>query len=95
MKTFSTLFTLLLLAAPAMAKTNLMTECRYGEQLRVIEVVYSSEAAVPCEVTYTKETGTEVLWRAYNQEGYCEEKASSLVSKQQEWGWQCQEVNTP
>ncbi len=80
------------LATTALAKANTMTECRQAGQMRVIEVIYTGEGEVPCEVTYTKESGTEVLWSAAGEVGYCEEKAAALVDKQRGWGWQCDEV---
>jgi len=91
----SLLFTLitLALASSAMAQANTMTECRNSGQLRVIEVIYTGEGSVPCEVTYTKESGTEVLWRAEGEVGYCEDKAASLVTKQRGWGWECTDIN--
>ena len=89
------LFTILILTmtSPVFAQQNTMTECRHGEQLRVIEVIYPNDSPVPCEVTYTKESGTEVLWRAMGEVGYCEEKAANLVAKQRGWGWQCEDID--
>ena len=64
--------------------------CTHGNSERLISVVYLSEQAkLPCEVQYTKNGETQILWNAMNQQGYCEEKAQAFVEKQRGWGWQC------
>lgn len=63
--------------------------CRHGKQERIIEVAYLTEASVPCEVRYSKNEETQVLWNAANEEGYCEKQARAFVEKQEGWGWQC------
>ncbi|MBI1887584.1 MAG: hypothetical protein HYS19_04325 [Nitrosomonadales bacterium] len=65
--------------------------CKQGNQERVINIVYANAgAAVPCEVTYTKEDGTtQSLWQAQNVAGYCEDNAAAFVEKQRGWGWDC------
>ena len=68
------------------------TLCKFGEQERKIEIVYSQGTPVPCEVHYTKPSGTQILWKAEGEVGYCESKASALVEKQQGWGWACEAV---
>ncbi len=84
----ATACTSVLLATPLLA--NETYTCTHGNQERQISVVYANEGqAVPCEVTYTKLSGTESLWQAQNQEGYCEEKAAAFVEKQRAWGWDC------
>ena len=77
-----------------MAKDNQSTVCSHGDQIRIIEVVYSGENNVPCSVQYTKEEGTQTLWSAANTEGYCESKAADFVEKQKGWGWSCEQVTT-
>ena len=94
MKKLIALTSLTLLASSAMAIENSKTVCTHDAETRVIEVVYRGEAAVPCEVQYTKSTGTQTLWNAQNAEGYCEEKAQAFVEKQQGWGWDCQAAAT-
>lgn len=68
-------------------------ECTSGDLLRRIEIVYSGDAAVPCEVQYVKETeapGTrETLWDAQNESGFCEARAQELVTRLQSLGWSC------
>jgi hypothetical protein len=65
--------------------------CTSGNMERKIEVVYLGAVTVPCEVRYTKEGNTEVLWSAETEEGYCDFKASGFVEKHRSWGWECEE----
>ncbi len=74
----------------AHAIDNQKTVCSHGNQTRVIEVVYTTEDDVPCEVRYSKEEGSKTLWSANNLAGYCEEKAAGFVEKQKGWGWSCE-----
>ncbi|MCH2042028.1 MAG: hypothetical protein MK185_15470 [Saccharospirillaceae bacterium] len=90
MKKSLALISLTLLTSATMAIENSKTVCTHDAETRVIEVVYNGESSVPCEVQYTKSTGTQTLWNAQNAEGYCEEKAQAFVAKQQGWGWDCQ-----
>jgi hypothetical protein len=82
------------MSTSAMAIENQTTVCSNGDQIRIIEVVYSGEGIVPCEVQYTKEEGTKTLWSAENSEGYCESKANAFIEKQASWGWSCETVTT-
>jgi len=84
----------LAISATSMAADNIKTVCEHGNQTRIIEVVYTGEGAVPCEVRYSKEEGTQTLWNANNAEGYCEEKATAFVEKQKGWGWNCELAQT-
>lgn len=64
--------------------------CQHADSQRIISVVYTEEGStVPCEVTYEKSTGSQVLWSAQGEEGYCEAKAEAFVEKQRSWGWDC------
>lgn len=65
--------------------------CTQGSMERQIEVVYLGADTVPCDVRYTKEGETKVLWSAQAEEGYCEAKAVEFVEKQRGWGWECAE----
>jgi hypothetical protein len=65
--------------------------CTSGDMERRIEVIYLGAGTVPCEVRYTKNGNTEVLWSAQAEEGYCEAKVSEFVEKQRGWGWECVE----
>lgn len=85
----------LALALPGHADTNHGHVCHRDDAQRLIQVVYLVPGqAVPCEVHYEKDGEREVLWRANNQEGFCEEQARTFVNQQQEWGWQCEAIST-
>jgi hypothetical protein len=82
-------------ATSVQAIDNQKTVCSHGSQTRVIEVAYTSEDNVPCEVRYSKEEGSQTLWSATNKAGFCEEKAAAFVEKQIGWGWACEaSINT-
>lgn len=76
------------------AAENQTTQCQLGDSVRVIEVVYPSGTAVPCEVHYGKDGQSSVLWRASSETGYCEQKAAEFTEKQRGWGWQCERTGT-
>lgn len=80
----------LLLAMIPAAQAGMKSICTHGNESRVIEVVYSSDGPLPCEVHYTKAEGTQVLWSAQNAMGYCEQKAEEFTEKQRNWGWECE-----
>ena len=83
------ILTSILISGSALANEFPTTLCQHGEQQRKIEVVYTQGAQLPCEVHYTKSSGTQVLWKAQGEAGYCEAKATALIEKQKGWGWQC------
>jgi hypothetical protein len=71
-------------------------ECSHGDLKRRVEIVYETGVTVPCEVHYYKDTEApgerQVLWRALQQEGYCEEKTREFVTKLGSWGWTCEQA---
>ena len=80
-------------ASDTHAKSN---TCSLGELTRKITVVYSEPGQlVPCEVLYEKPNESEqhnqkmTLWRAQNEAGYCEAKASEFLRKLENLGWRC------
>lgn len=81
---------LALTATSAQAMENQKTICTHGDQQRIIEIIYTGEGEVPCEVHYTKDSGTQILWQAQGEAGYCEEKAAAFIEKQRGWGWECE-----
>lgn len=87
------LFILLALPPVALAQDSGIYECTIGELTRRVEIVYETGVTVPCEVHYTKETEAPgdvlVLWRALNEEGYCEARTSEFVAKLEAMGWDC------
>ena len=72
---------------------NLVSTCNYGDQVRIITVVYDNEATgKACEVNYEKSTGVQTLWSANTDRDYCMDKAVEFVNKQEGWGWDCSEL---
>ena len=66
--------------------------CSHHDVVREIKVVYEiAGEEVPCAVHYHKAGGEQILWMAQAEAGYCEQKAESFVSKQQGWGWSCEQ----
>ena len=71
-----------------------MYVCKDGSAERTVEVVYSqSGSKVPCEVKYTKASGSQILWSANHEIGYCESKAQAFVTKLDTLGLTCSTVN--
>ena len=69
---------------------NLVSTCNYGDQARIITVVYDNDATdTVCEVTYEKSTGVQTLWTANSDRDYCLDQATAFVQKQEGWGWTC------
>ena len=68
-------------------------QCSMGDQQRRVEILSEPGTSVPCEVHYYKDANApddkEVLWRANNQEGYCESQTEAFIAKLQGWGWDC------
>ena len=81
-----------LVGSPSWAQEDSF-ECRQGELLRSVMIVYDVPGeAVPCQVVYSKPTeGAEdqVLWSAANESGYCEFKAKEFRAQLESWGWVC------
>ncbi|MDX1678647.1 hypothetical protein [Arsukibacterium sp.] len=65
------------------------THCQLGDTVRIIKVVYPQGGLLPCEVHYTKNGTTSVLWQASNEAGYCEQRAADFIEKQRGWGFEC------
>lgn len=86
---FATLFSAIS-ATSVQALENQKTVCSHGNQTRVIEVVYTTDSEVPCEVRYSKEDGMTTPWSANNLAGFCERKAAAFIDKQETWGWACE-----
>ncbi len=81
-------------SAPLCAVESQSTTCRYNNEERKIEIIYTQGAEVPCEVHYSKASGTQVLWSAQAETGFCETKAAGLVDKQKMWGWNCDNASS-
>lgn len=97
MTRLATLMLITCLPLAAMGSENYRYLCQQDSEKREIEVAYLlPDQSVPCEVRYRKnDEEPEVLWRANNQEGFCETKAQQLMEKQAEWGFDCAGENLP
>jgi len=77
----------------ASAQDSNQYQCTMGEHTRRVQIMHETGLSVPCEVQYFKDSETpgetQVLWRALNEEGYCEAKAAAFVVKLAEMGWDC------
>jgi len=67
--------------------------CTNGSLERLVELRYDNPGEpVPCSILYAKPTegvAEQELWRAENEEGYCEAKFEGFVEKLSGWGWSC------
>ena len=81
--------TSLLLSQTSVAETNQVTTCTLDGATRTITIEYPNSTAVPCQVSYTKNGDTNVLWNANIETGYCETNGQAFIEKQRGWGWQC------
>ena len=88
-----TLFVLSILPIGAFAEAGDKYECTVGDLVRRVEIMYETGMTLPCEVHYFKDTEapgeSQVLWRAMNEEGYCETKVAGFIEKLQSSGWTC------
>ena len=84
---------LCLLPAIAFSQGANNFQCSLDEVTRRVEIFYETGVTVPCEVHYYKDTEMpgerQVLWRASNEEGYCEARAAEFVAKLEGMGWTC------
>lgn len=55
--------------------------------------IANRSSKVPCEVKYTKPSGSQILWSANHEVGYCESKATAFAAKLDTLGWSCSKVN--
>lgn len=67
--------------------------CQNAKLTRHVTVFYpDAPAPLPCKVYYSKVSENalpRVLWRAENNEDFCERKAEEFVEKLRSLGWQC------
>lgn len=88
------LSTLVAVSATSVAEptNNYTFVCQLEDSTRRVEVVYLlPDQKVPCEVRYQKDNDElKVLWRADNQEGFCENHAQQLIKQQRDWGFECE-----
>lgn len=83
------------LPATAIAETGAQYQCTAGELVRRVEIMYETGMTLPCEVHYHKDTEapgeSQVLWRAMNEQGYCERKTTEFIEMLESSGWSCDE----
>ena len=88
---------LMSLTAPLLAQQPAGYQCSVDEVTRRVVIYYETGGSVPCEVHYYKDTEEpgvrQVLWRARNEEGFCEARASEFVDKLRSMGWTCWEAS--
>ena len=99
MKTLSFALCSAVLVGTAAAQEPARYSCTSGALTRFIEIKYETGVAVPCEVHYTKpdegQAEPEVLWRALNEEGYCEARTADFIERLRGLSWQCSDAATP
>jgi len=82
-----------MLPSVSLAQDQNSYQCSNGDLQRRVEIAYPAGATVPCEVHYYKDTEApgeqQVLWRAAQEQGYCERKSLEFVAKLTAWGWSC------
>ena len=82
-----------LLPTMAFAQDSNNYQCSLNDLTRRVEIFYETGVTVSCEVHYYKDTEMpgerQVLWRAANEEGYCEAKAAEFIQKLEGMGWSC------
>ncbi len=85
-----------LLTTAAVAQEPARYSCTSGALTRFVEIKYETGVTVPCEVHYTKpdenQAEPEVLWRALNEEGYCEARTADFIERLRGLGWQCSDA---
>jgi hypothetical protein len=90
-----TVLSIVLTAIPVLsfAQDQQNYQCSIDELTRRVEIFHETGVTVPCEVHYYKDTEApgeqQVLWRALNEEGYCEAKAAEFVARLEGMGWTC------
>lgn len=82
-----------LVPALALGEGETSYQCSHGDLQRRVEILYETGGNLPCEVHYHKDTEapgeSQVLWRAMNEAGYCEERTEAFITKLRSLGWNC------
>ena len=88
-----------MLSTTVVAQEPVRYACTSGTLTRFVEIRYETGVTVPCEVHYSKpdegQTEPEVLWRALNEEGYCETRTTDFIERLRGLGWTCGDAATP
>ena len=99
MKKSFTVVLMTLLPSALFAQDSNGYQCALDEVTRRVEIFYETGVTVPCEVHYYKDTEMpgerQVLWRATNEEGYCEARAAEFIEKLRGMGWTCWAAGAP
>jgi hypothetical protein len=78
---------------PASAVSASSWTCQQAALTRQVLVFYpEAPAQLPCEVIYAKPDEKAIpraLWKAKNQQNYCEQKAIEFIGKLRSLGWHC------
>ncbi len=89
-KSWMLLLTILMMPAESFANS---WTCHYAELTRNMVIFYPNEPArLPCKVYYTKPDENvmpRTLWKAENDDSYCERKTVEFIKKLETRGWQC------
>lgn len=85
---------ILMFSTSVFAKDTITYYCKSNQTERVIDVVYSTEDSVPCDVNYTKDGATKTLWHYDNTPGKCESHAADFTNKQISMGFDCSQAQT-
>lgn len=84
------LLTILIAPSDSFAKS---WTCHYAELTRNVLIFHPNEpATLPCKVYYTKPDENvmpRTLWKAENDDNYCERKAVEFIKTLESRGWQC------
>lgn len=93
MKKMLIMISTVLMSAPVFAQGQTSYQCTMGDMTRRVEIMHETGVTVPCEVHYFKDTEApgerQVLWRAMNEEGYCESKTTEFIAMLSASGWNC------
>ena len=93
MKKMLIIISTILMSSTVFAQAQTSYQCTMGELTRRVEIMHETGVTVPCEVHYYKDTEApgerQVLWRAMNEEGYCESKTTEIVATLSAMGWNC------
>ncbi|MEW8525216.1 MAG: hypothetical protein AB2552_19405 [Candidatus Thiodiazotropha endolucinida] len=93
-KSCALLLTILVMPSESFASS---WTCQYSELTRNVVIFYPNEpASLPCKVYYTKPDENvmpRTLWKAKNDDHYCERKAVDFIKTLESRGWQCSSDN--
>jgi hypothetical protein len=99
MKNMLIIISTILMSATVFAQGQTSYQCTMGELTRRVEIMHETGVTVPCEVQYYKDSEApgerQVLWRAMNEEGFCESKTTEFIATLSGMGWNCGSGSMP